>query len=136
MKARAILITSFLLLITFELINSASTQKTKLTKKSKRFMQGEEEEEQQKSTESTESIESTEPTELPTTIIPTQRQIQESETDPFQDEVPDNKYSDYQFCKEFLKPSTAFTVILMIYMVLIIVGGVLVLVLLKKDLEQ
>ena len=124
MKSRTILITSFLLLITFELINSASTKKTKLIKKSKRFMQDEEEEEQPKSTE------------LPTTIIPTQRETQESATDPFQDVVPDNKYSDYQLCKEFLKPSTAFTVILMIYMVLIIVGGVLVLVLLKKDLEQ
>ena len=124
MKSRTILITSFLLLITFELINSASTKKTKLIKKSKRFMQDEEEEEQPKSTE------------LPTTIIPTQRETQESATDPFQDVVPDNQYSDYQLCKEFLKPSTAFTVILMIYMVLIIVGGVLVLVLLKKDLEQ
>ena len=125
MKSRTTLITSFLLLITFELINSARTKKTKLIKKSKRFMQDEEEEEEQPKS-----------TELPTTIIPTQRETQESETDPFQDVVPDNKYSDYQLCKEFLKPSTAFTVILMIYMVLIIVGGVLVLVLLKKDLEQ
>ena len=125
MKARTILITSFLLLITFELINSASTKKTKLIKKSKRFMQDEEEEEEQPKS-----------TELPTTIIPTQRETQESGTDPFQDVVPDNQFSDYQLCKEFLKPSTAFTVILMIYMVLIIVGGVLVLVLLKKDLEQ
>ena len=125
MKSRIILITSFLLLITFELINSASTKKTKLIKKSKRFMQDEEEEEEQPKS-----------TELPTTIIPTQRETQESATDPFQDVVPDNQYSDYQLCKEFLKPSTAFTVILMIYMVLIIVGGVLVLVLLKKDLEQ
>ena len=88
-------------------------------------MQDEEEEEEQPKS-----------TELPTTIIPTQRETQESATDPFQDVVPDNQYSDYQLCKEFLKPSTAFTVILMIYMVLIIVGGVLVLVLLKKDLEQ
>ena len=125
MKSRIILITSFLLLITFELINSAKTKKTKLLKKSKRFMQDEEEEEEQPKS-----------TELPTTIIPTQRETQESATDPFQDVVPDNQYSDYQLCKEFLKPSTAFTVILMIYMVLIIVGGVLVLVLLKKDLEQ
>ncbi len=125
MKSRTILITSFLLLITFELINSAKTKKTKLLKKSKRFMQDEEEEEEQPKS-----------TELPTTIIPTQRETQESATDPFQDVVPDNQYSDYQLCKEFLKPSTAFTVILMIYMVLIIVGGVLVLVLLKKDLEQ
>ena len=125
MKARTILITSFLLLISFELINSAKTKKTKLLKKSKRFMQDEEEEEEQPKS-----------TELPTTIIPTQRETQESATDPFQDVVPDNQYSDYQLCKEFLKPSTAFTVILMIYMVLIIVGGVLVLVLLKKDLEQ
>ena len=125
MKSRIILITSFLLLISFELINSAKTKKTKLLKKSKRFMQDEEEEEEQPKS-----------TELPTTIIPTQRETQESATDPFQDVVPDNQYSDYQLCKEFLKPSTAFTVILMIYMVLIIVGGVLVLVLLKKDLEQ
>ena len=125
MKSRTILITSFLLLISFELINSAKTKKTKLLKKSKRFMQDEEEEEEQPKS-----------TELPTTIIPTQRETQESATDPFQDVVPDNQYSDYQLCKEFLKPSTAFTVILMIYMVLIIVGGVLVLVLLKKDLEQ
>ena len=125
MKSRIILITSFFLLISFELINSASTKKTKLFKKSKRFMQDEEEEEEQPKS-----------TELPTTIIPTQRETQESATDPFQDVVPDNQYSDYQLCKEFLKPSTAFTVILMIYMVLIIVGGVLVLVLLKKDLEQ
>ena len=129
MKSRTILITSFLLLITFELINSAKTKKTKLLKKSKRFMQDEEEEEEQpKSTEL--------PTTIITTIIPTQRETQESATVPFQDVVPDNQYSDYQLCKEFLKPSTAFTVILMIYMVLIIVGGVLVLVLLKKDLEQ
>ena len=125
MKSRTILITSFLLLISFELINSAKTKKSKLLKKSKRFMQDEEEEEEQPKS-----------TELPTTIIPTQRETQESATDPFQDVVPDNQYSDYQLCKEFLKPSTAFTVILMIYMVLIIVGGVLVLVLLKKDLEQ
>ena len=130
MKSRIILITSFLLLITFELINSAKTKKTKLLKKSKRFMQDEEEEEEQpKSTELP-------TTTIITTIIPTQRETQESATDPFQDVVPDNQYSDYQLCKEFLKPSTAFTVILMIYMVLIIVGGVLVLVLLKKDLEQ
>ena len=129
MKSRTTLITSFLLLITFELINSARTKKTKLIKKSKRFMQDEEEEEQPKSTELPTTI-------IPTTIIPTQRETQESATDPFQDVVPDNQYSDYQLCKEFLKPSTAFTVILMIYMVLIIVGGVLVLVLLKKDLEQ
>ena len=126
MKVRTILITSFLLLITFELINSARTNKTKLSKKSKRFMQngGEEEEEQQPVS-----------TSLPTTII--QIETQASEINP--PIIEDNslsKYAEYQMCKELLKPSTAFTVILMIYMVLIIAGGVLVLVLLKKDLSE
>ena len=126
MKVRTILITYFLLLITFELINSASTNKTKLSKKSKRFMQndGEEEEEQQPVS-----------TSLPTTII--QIETQASETNPpLNEENPLIKYGEYQMCKELLKPSTAFTVILMIYMVLIIAGGVLVLVLLKKDLSE
>ena len=125
MKVRTILITSFLLLITFELVNSTSTNKTKLSKKSKRFMQngGEEEEQQPVSTS------------LPTTII--QIETQASEINP--PIIEDNslsKYAEYQMCKELLKPSTAFTVILMIYMVLIIAGGVLVLVLLKKNLSE
>ena len=122
MTVRTILITSFLILITFELVNSTSTNKTKLSKKSKRFMQngGEEEEEQQPVS-----------TSLPTTIIQIETQASEINP-PIIEDNPLIKYGEYQICKELLKPSTAFTVILMIYMVLIIAGGVLVLVLLKK----
>ena len=42
----------------------------------------------------------------------------------------------YELCKEFLKPSKAFTIVLMIYMVLIIAGSIIVVVLLKKELEK
>ena len=135
MKVRTILITYFLLLITFELINSASTNKTKLSKKSKRFMQGGdgEEGEGEKENENEKEEEPPKTTELPTTI-----DTKASETNPplENDNDPSIEFEEYQACKELLKPSTAFTVILMIYMVLIIVGGVLVLVLLKKDLEK
>ena len=127
MKVRTILITYFLLLITFELINSASTNKTKLSKKSKRFMQNDDDEEEEQQQPAS--------TSLPTTII--QIETQASETNPsLNEDNPLIKYGEYQMCKELLKPSTAFTVILMIYMVLIIAGGVLVLVLLKKDLSE
>ena len=48
----------------------------------------------------------------------------------------DKKNLTAEDCKKLLKPSTTFTIILMIYMVLIIAGAILVLVLLKKDLEN
>ena len=126
MRARATLITYFILLITFELINAASTNSTnknKLPKKAKRFMQ---DDESPQETDSTEIISTTE-------AVDTIRQTQQN-IDPI--EIKENVLFDYKLCKEVLKPSTAFTVILMIYMVLIIVGGILVLVLLKKDLEK
>ena len=50
--------------------------------------------------------------------------------------LDDIDYREYAACKEILKPSTAFTVVLMIYMVIIIVGAILVLKILKEDLES
>ena len=50
--------------------------------------------------------------------------------------LDDIDYREYAACKEILKPSTAFTVVLMLYMVIIIVGAILVLKILKEDLES
>ena len=99
MKVRTILITSFLLLITFELINTDNPTKKNLSQNTNnKFMQDYKKE---------------------------NRNL-----------VNLNDLTVYMTCKELLKPSTAFTVVLMLYMVIIIVGAILVLVLLRKDLSE
>ena len=112
MKVRTILIISFIFFLTFELINTASSNKNNLSKKTKRFMQDGDDESSPESTPET------------------SKQNGQYLLNLNDIKIPDN------ICNDVLKPSTAFTVILMIYMVLIIIGGILVLVLLKKDLEK
>ena len=97
MKARTILITTFLLLITLELVNTDNPNKKNLSQNQNKFMQ-----------ESKNEIR----------------------------KLDDPGYQYYNACKEILKPSTAFTVVLMLYMVIIIAGAILVLVILKKELEN
>ena len=109
MKPRTILITTLILFMTFELINSSNSIK-KETKKLKKFRQGKDYK-----------------------LTKSNKEIKRRDLDGEEEDGPDPMY---EICKEYQKPSTAFTVVLMIYMVLIIVGAVLVMVLLKKDLEK
>ena len=97
MKVRTLLITSFLLLITFELINADDQTKKNLSQNPNKFMQENKNEFRK---------------------------------------LTDVDIIAYSTCKELLKPSTAFTVVLMLYMVIIIVGAILVLVLLRKELSE
>ena len=100
MKVRTILITSFLLLITIELVNTDNPTKKNLSKNTNnKFIQKDKKE---------------------------NRNL----------DVLDDLGIAPALCKEVLKPSTAFTVVLMLYMVIIIVGAILVLVLLRKDLSE
>ena len=100
MKVRTILITSFLLLITIELVNTDNQTKKNLSKNTNnKFIQKDKKE---------------------------NRNL----------DVLDDLGIAPALCKEELKPSTAFTVVLMLYMVIIIVGAILVLVLLRKDLSE
>ena len=100
MKVRTILITSFLLLITIELVNADNQTKKNLSKNTNnKFIQKDKKE---------------------------NRNL----------DVLDDLGIASALCKEVLKPSTAFTVVLMLYMVIIIVGAILVLVLLRKDLSE
>ena len=107
MKARTLLITTFLLLMAFGLINASNSIKKRETKKVKKFMQGISHE---------------------SNNVKKVRDLDDEE-----DYGPNPLY---EACKEFSKPSTAFTVVIIIYMILIIVGAVLVLVLLKGELEK
>ena len=110
MKARTLLITTFLLLMAFELINASNSIKKKETKKVKKFMQG-----------------------INHELIKSNNVKKVRDLDDEEDDGPNPLY---EACKEFSKPSTAFTVVIIIYMILIIVGAVLVLVLLKGELEK
>ena len=137
MKTRTILITSFLLIITLELIKADKTINNTFTGKAKRFMQS--------VTTTPENqflttIITTVPT-VPTTIpivVTTVTTEDKNDNNNKENDVNDNHLdlSLAEDCKKLLKPSTTFTIILMIYMVLIIAGAILVLVLLKKDLEN
>ena len=136
MKTRTILITSFLLIITLELIKADKTINNTFTGKAKRFMQS--------VTTTPENqflttIITTVPTTIPIVVTTvTTEDKNDNNNNNKENDVNDNHlgYSIAEDCKKLLKPSTTFTIILMIYMVLIIAGAILVLVLLKKDLEN
>ena len=134
MKARTILITSFLLFIIIELISAENTNKESLIKP-KRFMQDNNPEGNNNQNETDKSEENNNQNGGTENGGENNNQ---NDKDIGQNYPLNSLNSNigYELCKEFLKPSKAFTIVLMIYMVLIIVGGVLVLVLLKKDLEQ
>ena len=143
MKSKQILIITFFLFLAFELINADNPVKNKIIIKQKRFMQDSE-------NQNTEQV-STTIIEVGKSSIP-ETDNQESANQGSANQETDNKESSngnspdtyqgfseivfYNQCKELLKPSTAFTIILMIYMVLIIVGAILVVVLLKGELEK
>ena len=134
MKARTILITSFLLFIIIELISAENTNKESLIKP-KRFMQDNNPEGNNNQNETDKSEENN-------------NQNGGTENDGENNNQNDkdigqnyplnslNSNIGYELCKEFLKPSKAFTIVLMIYMVLIIAGSIIVVVLLKKELEK
>ena len=158
MKVRNILITTFLLLITLELINADNSIKKNLAQKEKRFMgevengkrRADDEKENEGNNESTtidtKEVETSTPstnidtTNAPSTIVEKDNKDnngipgEQEEENPLDNEI--GSFMEYELCKEMLKPSKAFTVVLMVYMALIIVGAILVVVLLKKDLEQ
>ena len=155
MKVRNILITTFLLLITLELINADNSFKKNLAQKEKRFMgevengkrRADDEKESEGNNESTtidtKEVETSTPstmidtTNAPSTIVEKDNNGipgEQEEENPLDNEI--GSFMEYELCKEMLKPSKAFTVVLMVYMALIIVGAILVVVLLKKDLEQ
>ena len=134
MKARTILITSFLLFIIIELISAENTNKESLIKP-KRFMQDNNPEGNNNQNETDKSEE-------------TNNQNGGTENGGENNNQNDKDIGQnyplnslnfnigYELCKEFLKPSKAFTIVLMIYMVLIIAGSIIVVVLLKKELEK
>ena len=134
MKARTILITSFLLFIIIELISAENTNKESLIKP-KRFMQDNNPEGNNNQNETDKSEENN-----------NQNGGTENggENNNKNDKDIGQNYPlnslnfniGYELCKEFLKPSKAFTIVLMIYMVLIIAGSIIVVVLLKKELEK
>ena len=155
MKVRNILITTFLLLIALELINADNSIKKNLAQKEKRFMgevengkrRADDEKESEGNNESTtidtKEVETSTPstmidtTNAPSTIVEKDNNGvpgEQEEENPLDNEI--GSFMEYELCKEMLKPSKAFTVVLMVYMALIIVGAILVVVLLKKDLEQ
>ena len=134
MKTRTILITSFLLIITLELIKADKTINNTFPGKAKRFLQN-------NNTTPENQFLTTIITTVPTTIpivVTTVTTEDKNDNNNKENDVNDNHldYSLAEDCKKLLKPSTTFTIILMIYMVLIIAGAILVLVLLKKDLEN
>ena len=155
MKVRNILITTFLLLITLELINADNSIKKNFAQKEKRFMgevengkrRADDEKESEGNNESTtidtKEVETSTPstmidtTNAPSTIVEKDNNGipgEQEEENPLDNEI--GSFMEYELCKEMLKPSKAFTVVLMVYMALIIVGAILVVILLKKDLEQ
>ena len=134
MKARTILITSFLLFIIIELISAENTNKESLIKP-KRFMQDNNPEGNNNQNETDKSEENNNQNGGTENGGENNNQ---NDKDIGQNYPLNSLNSNigYELCKEFLKPSKAFTIVLMIYMVLIIAGGVLVLVLLKKNLSE
>ena len=134
MKARTILITSFLLFIIIELISAENTNKESLIKP-KRFMQDNNPEGNNNQNETDKSEENNNQNEGTENGGENNNQ---NDKDIGQN-YPLNSLNfniGYELCKEFLKPSKAFTIVLMIYMVLIIAGSIIVVVLLKKELEK
>ena len=142
MKTRTILITSFLLIITLELIKADKTINNTFTGKAKRFMQSvTTTPENQFLTTIITTVPTTIPkisTTIPIVVTTVTTEDKNDNNNNKENDVNDNHldYSLAEDCKKLLKPSTTFTIILMIYMVLIIAGAILVLVLLKKDLEN
>ena len=134
MKARTILITSFLLFIIIELISAKNTNKESLIKP-KRFMQDNNPEGNNNQNETDKSEENNNQNGGTENGGENNNQ---NDKDIGQN-YPLNSLNfniGYELCKEFLKPSKAFTIVLMIYMVLIIAGSIIVVVLLKKELEK
>ena len=134
MKARTILITSFLLFIIIELISAENTNKESLIKP-KRFMQDNNPEGNNNQNETDKSEENNNQNGGTENSGENNNQ---NDKDIGQN-YPLNSLNfniGYELCKEFLKPSKAFTIVLMIYMVLIIAGSIIVVVLLKKELEK
>ena len=134
MKARTILITSFLLFIIIELISAENTNKESLIKP-KRFMQDNNPEGNNNQNETDKSEENNNQNGGAENGGENNNQ---NDKDIGQN-YPLNSLNfniGYELCKEFLKPSKAFTIVLMVYMVLIIAGSIIVVVLLKKELEK
>ena len=134
MKARTILITSFLLFIIIELISAENTNKESLNKP-KRFMQDNNPEGNNNQNETDKSEENNNQNGGTENGGENNNQ---NDKDIGQNYPLNSLNSNigYELCKEFLKPSKAFTIVLMIYMVLIIAGSIIVVVLLKKELEK
>ena len=134
MKARTILITSFLFFIIIELISAENTNKESLIKP-KRFMQDNNPDGNNNQNETDKSEENNNQNGGTENGGENNNQ---NDKDIGQN-YPLNSLNfniGYELCKEFLKPSKAFTIVLMIYMVLIIAGSIIVVVLLKKELEK
>ena len=138
MKTRTILITSFLLIITLELIKADKTINNTFTGKAKRFMQSVTTTPENQFLTTIITTVPTVPTTIPILVTTVTTEDKNDNNNNKENNVNDNNldYSLAEDCKKLLKPSTTFTIILMIYMVLIIAGAILVLVLLKKDLEN
>ena len=134
MKARTILITSFLLFIIIELISAENANKESLIKP-KRFMQDNNPEGNNNQNETDKSEENNNQNGGTENGGENKNQ---NDKDIGQNYPLNSLNSNigYELCKEFLKPSKAFTIVLMIYMVLIIAGSIIVVVLLKKELEK
>ena len=134
MKARTILITSFLLFIIIELISAENTNKESLIKP-KRFMQDNNPDGNNNQNETDKSEENNNQNGGTENGGENNNQ---NDKDIGQNYPLNSLNSNigYELCKEFLKPSKAFTIVLMIYMVLIIAGSIIVVVLLKKELEK
>ena len=134
MKARTILITSFLIFIIIELISAENTNKESLIKP-KRFMQDNNPEGNNNQNETDKSEENNNQNGGTENGGENNNQ---NDKDIGQNYPLNSLNSNigYELCKEFLKPSKAFTIVLMIYMVLIIAGSIIVVVLLKKELEK
>ena len=134
MKARTILITSFLLFIIIELISAENTNKESLIKP-KRFMQDNNPDGNNNQNETDKSEENNNQNRGTENGGENNNQ---NDKDIGQNYPLNSLNSNigYELCKEFLKPSKAFTIVLMIYMVLIIAGSIIVVVLLKKELEK
>ena len=134
MKARTILITSFLLFIIIELISAENTNKESLIKP-KRFMQDDNPDGNNNQNETDKSEENNNQNGGTENGGENNNQ---NDKDIGQNYPLNSLNSNigYELCKEFLKPSKAFTIVLMIYMVLIIAGSIIVVVLLKKELEK
>ncbi len=138
MKTRTILITSFLLIITLELIKADKTINNTFPGKAKRFLQNNNTTPENQFLTTIITTVPTVPTTIPIVVTTVTTEDKNDNNNNKENDVNDNHLdlSLAEDCKKLLKPSTTFTIILMIYMVLIIAGAILVLVLLKKDLEN